>query len=47
MNRFRVGIVTALVDVVILLVVADFWFSGPRNHPATVEWVPVLGDGPP
>ncbi|MFC4034785.1 beta-ribofuranosylaminobenzene 5'-phosphate synthase family protein [Streptomyces polygonati] len=26
-------------------VVRDFWFSGPRNVPASVDWVPALDDG--
>ncbi|MDG9701982.1 beta-ribofuranosylaminobenzene 5'-phosphate synthase family protein [Streptomyces sp. DH37] len=26
-------------------VVRDFWFSGPRNAPADVSWIPVLDDG--
>lgn len=25
-------------------VVRDFWFSGPRNVPAAVEWIPALDD---
>ncbi|MEU3985757.1 beta-ribofuranosylaminobenzene 5'-phosphate synthase family protein [Streptomyces sp. NPDC026672] len=26
-------------------IVREFWFSGARNHPADVDWIPVLDDG--